>query len=380
VLRFLPYVLKNLWRHRTRTGLTVSGTAVALFLFCAVGAVQEGLDRLTRARQHERRLIVFQANRFCPFTSRLPEDYGRAIGKLPGVADVTPIQLFMNNCRASLDLVVFYGLPPEKLRAFRDVQIIAGDGAVFAGRQNAALVGKALARRRGLEVGQPFTVGDVTVTVAGIFASADATEENYLYCHLAFLQRTRSLNAVGLATQFEVRLDETADADAVCRAIDDACRGGPVATDTRTKGAFQANAVGDLVELIAFANCLGFACVGLVLALVGTTTVMAVQDRTRELAVLQTLGFSGPRVFGLVVTESLMLSLAGGALGVAAATAALAWGGLAVGTEGVSIAFLPSSRLALTGLGVAVVTGLMAGVVPAWQAARAEIVAALRHV
>src|SRR5262249_26216071 len=154
----------------------------------------------------------------------------------------------------------------------------------------------------------------------------------------------------------------------VCRAIDDACRGGPIATDTRTKGAFQANAVGDLVELIAFANYLGFACVGLVLALVGTTTVMAVQDRTRELAVLQTLGFSGPRVFGLVVAESLVLSLAGGALGVAAATAALAWGGLAVGTEGVSIAFVPSSRLALTGLGVAVVTGLMAGMVPAWHA------------
>lgn len=380
MLRFLPYILKNLWRHRTRTGLTVSGAAVALFLFCAVSAVQEGLDRLTRTRQSERRLIVFQANRFCPFTSRLPEDYERAIGKLPGVGRVTPIQLFMNNCRASLDLVVFYGFPPDKLRAFRDVQLIAGEWGKFEHQQDAALVGKALARRRGLDVGQKFSIGEVTVTVAGVFASAEATEENYLYCHLDFLQRTRSLNAVGLVTQFEVQLDDGASADAVCRAIDDAFRGGPVATDTRTRGAFQANAVGDLVELIVFANYLGFACVGLVLALVGTTTVMAVQDRTRELAVLQTLGFSGPRIFGLVLTESLVVSLLGGALGVAAATAALAWGGLAVGTEGVSIAFLPSPRLATTGLAVSLGVGLLAGIVPAWQAARAEIVAALRYV
>src|SRR5262250_1707662 len=111
---FAPYILKNLWRHRTRTALTISGSAVALFLFSFFGAVQQGLDNLTRQQQNERTLIVFQANKFCPFTSKLPQDYERTILKQPGVADAVPIQLFMNNCRASLDLVVFYGLPPAK--------------------------------------------------------------------------------------------------------------------------------------------------------------------------------------------------------------------------------------------------------------------------
>ncbi len=380
MFRFLPYVLKNLWRHRTRTGLTLTGSAVAMFLFCVVGSVQEGLDRLTRDRRNERRLIVFQANRFCPFTSRLPQDYDRAIARLPGVADVTPIQLFMNNCRASLDLVVFYGLPPEKLRSFRHIETVAGSWTDFEQRQDAALVGRALARRRGLTMGGKFSMGEVTVTVAGIFASSEPTEENYLYCHLDFLQRTRSLNAVGVVTQFEVQLQEGASADTMCRTIDELYRGGPVQTDTRTKGAFQASAVGDLVELIVFAKYLGFACVALVLALVGTTTVMAVQDRTRELAVLQTLGFSGRRIFGLVILESSFLSVLGGMLGTAAASGALAWTGLAVGTEGVSIAFLPSLRLALTGLAVSAAVGVLAGSVPAWQAARADIVHSLRHV
>src|SRR5207245_7713437 len=73
VWKFAPYVLKNLWRHRTRTALTVSGAAVALFVFCFVGAVQEGLARLTAGSQAERTLIVVPATRYYPSPRRLPE-------------------------------------------------------------------------------------------------------------------------------------------------------------------------------------------------------------------------------------------------------------------------------------------------------------------
>jgi putative ABC transport system permease protein len=378
--KFAPYVLKSLWRNRTRTALTVSGAAVALFVFCFVGAVQEGLARLTRGSDAERTLIVFQANRFCPSTSKLPQDYARKIARVSGVADVVPIMVFMNNCRASLDLVVFHGLPAEQLRTARDLKVVAGDWGAFEGRQDAALVGKALARRRGLQVGRKFSIGEVTVTVAGIYTATGAAEENFLYTHLDFLQRTRGLNSVGTVTQFEVRLAPGADAPAVCRAIDAAFRSGPVQTDTRPKGVFQARAVGDLAELISLGHYLGYACVGLMLALLATTTVMAVQDRVREHAVLQTLGFSGPRIFGLVLSESLLVSLVGGLLGVGAALAALAWSGLAVGTEGVTIAFMPSVGLALTGLAVTVGVGVLAGLVPAWKASRAEIVVSLRAI
>jgi putative ABC transport system permease protein len=188
------------------------------------------------------------------------------------------------------------------------------------------------------------------------------------------------LNSVGAVTQFEVRLKEGADPDTACRDIDALFRGGPVQTDTRPKGVFQANAVGDLRELIGLSNYLGYACLGLVLALVGTTTIMAVQDRVREHALLQSLGFSGTRIFGLVLAESLLVSLAGGLLGIGAAVATLAWSGIAVGTEGVTIAFTPSAGLAINGLSVALAVGFLAGLVPAWQAGRAEIVASLRYV
>jgi putative ABC transport system permease protein len=379
MFRFAPYILKNIWRHRTRTALTVSGAAVALFVFSFVGAVRYGLDELTRGRQSERSLIVFQANRFCPFTSKLPEDYAAQIGRIPGVRDVVPIQVYMNNCRASLDVVVFHGMPSQKLRAARELRLVSGSWDEFEKHQDAALVGQAVARRRGISPGQRFSIGELTVTVAGIFQAAPA-EENFIYTHLAFLQRTRGLRAVGTVTQFEVRLADDADTDTVARAIDDHFRGGQVITDTRPRGVFEANAVGDLVDLIGFADYLGYACVGLVLALVATTTVMAVQDRVREHAVLQTLGFSGPRIFGLVLIESLLVSVAGGVLGVSLALGFLTFSGLAVGTEGVTIAFLPSWSQLTTGLLVSAAVGLLAGGFPAWQASRAEIVTSLRQV
>jgi putative ABC transport system permease protein len=116
-----------------------------------------------------------------------------------------------------------------------------------------------------------------------------------------------------------------------------------------------------------------------VLSLVATTTVMAAQDRIKEHAVLQTLGLRPLRLFRLVVAESLLQALAGGFLGVGMATLLLAWAGFAVGTEGVTIAFEPSVGLALWGAAVSAAVGLLAGFAPGWQAARMEIVAALRE-
>lgn len=379
MFRFAPYVFKSLWRHGTRTFLTAGGAAVALFVFCFVGAVQEGLDRLTSGTEADRILIVFQENRFCPTSSRLPQDYADTIRKVPGVKDVMPVQVWTNNCRASLDIVVFNGTPPDLLRQNRELALIAGDWSNFETRRDAAVIGQSLAQRRNLVVGDMFSIGDLSVQVAAIFESPIAAEENLAYTSLDFLQYTRGRDTAGLVTMHEAYLTEDAEPDAVAKAIDQALTAGPVATTTRRKGAFQASTLADLVDLIGFAHWLGYACVGLVLALVGTTTVMAVQDGVKEHAVLQTLGVRPGRVFRLVVAESLSICVLGGLAGTAVALAVLAWGGLAVGAEGVTIAFRPSLTLGLTGLAVTVATGLLAGILPAWHAARTNIVAALNQ-
>jgi putative ABC transport system permease protein len=143
---------------------------------------------------------------------------------------------------------------------------------------------------------------------------------------------------------------------------------------------FQRDTLSDLAELIGFAHYLGYACVGLVLALVATTTVMAVQDRIKEHAVLQTLGLRPGRIFRLVLAESVLQSIAGGVLGIGAGTLLLFLGGFAIGAEGVTIAFQPSLQVAVIGVLISVVVGMLAGIIPGWQAAGTEIVKALRQV
>ncbi|MGZ0169833.1 MAG: ABC transporter permease [Planctomycetales bacterium] len=377
MFKFTPYLLKTLWRHRGRTMLTVSGSAVALFVFCFVGSVQEGLDRLTS--QNDSTLIVFQANKFCPATSHLPQDYDQIIGKMPGVQEVVPIQVFTNNCRASLDVVVFYGVPAEKVQKIRDFELVEGSWDEFESNQDTGIVGESVARRRNLKLGTKFSVGEVKVTVAGIFNSDDQSEEDYVYTHLDFLQRTPGMNLVGTVTQHEVVLNDSADAVQVASLIDDEFRAGPVETDTRTKGVFQASSLADLVELIELSHYLGYACVGLMTMLISTTTFMAVQDRIKEHSVLQTLGFSGSIVFVLVLAESVLISVGGGIVGTGAVMLTLAGSGLSVGAEAVTIAFSPSVGLAMTGLVGSLAVGFVAGVLPAVAAARADIVTGLRQ-
>jgi putative ABC transport system permease protein len=379
MLKFIPYILKTLWRHRSRTILTVSGSAVALFVFCFVGSVQEGMNDLQRRQQAKGSLVAFQANKFCPATSHLPQDYDQQIARLDGVKEVVPIQVFTNNCRASLDVVVFYGVPPLKLRKARDFELISGNWTDFEQHQDAAVMGRAVAGRRAVKVGDKFSIGDLSVNVAGIYESDDPAEENYIYSHLEFLQRSKGMNLVGTVTQMEILLHEGVDPVAQCREVDNMYRSGPVETDTRPKGVFQARSLGDLTQLIGMAHYLGYACVGLVLALVATTTVMSVEDRVKEHAVLQTIGFSGPRVFRLVMVESILLSVAGGVIGVGAAMLMLKLSSLSVGAEAVTIAFTPSFRLAVTGLVVSAVAGTLAGIAPAIHAAKTEIVPALRQ-
>ena len=193
-------------------------------MFCFVGSVQRGLYALTENSEAGRTLIVFQENRFCPQSSRIPQDYSRSISKQPGVTDVVPIKVFTNNCRASLDAIVFQGMEPDQLKKWRKLQVESGSWDNFVRQGDGALVGKAVASRRKLSIGEKFTIGDITVLVAGIVGSENAADESLIYTHLDFLQRARGQEEVGTVTQLEVHLSDDADPDAVglgnrCRAF-----------------------------------------------------------------------------------------------------------------------------------------------------------------
>jgi putative ABC transport system permease protein len=372
------YVFRTLTRHQARSLLTILGSSVAIFVFCIVGSVQEGLNQLTIGADAERSLIVFQENRFCPATSRLPEDYASKIVKIPGVKDVMPIQVWTNNCRASLDVVVFLGANPKKIQVMRPIRLIRGSWSQLESQHDGAILGRNIAMRRGLKVGDQFTIGDISVKIIGVFESDVPAEENLIYTGLSFLQYTRGKESAGLVTQHEVLLQPSADADRVAVDIDAALRADAVATKTRRKGAFQASTLTDLVDLIGFAHWLGYACVALVLSLVATTTIMSVQDRMKEYAVLQTIGVRPMRTMRLVLAESTVLCLLGGVTGSFVALLVLYFGRFAIGAEGATISFQPSWHLVLSSIVTSLIVGVAAGLLPAFHTARMSIVHELK--
>jgi len=372
--------LRMLSRQRLRAALAVLGIGVAVFLLCAERALHAGVREATESNDRDTRLIVYRANRFCPFTSRIPERYADAILEIPGVRSAVPMQIVVSNCRASLDVVVFRGIRGEDAeRALAPrLRFVEGSLAAFLSRGDGALIGSALAERRGLRVGDRFSSAGVTVTVLGIVEAEGAQDRNACFVQLPFLQGATARVQGGEVTQFEVEVDDPRRMDEIARAIDARFAADAAPTSTRAEKAFVARAAEDLVTIARFAGWLGLAALAAVFALVANSIVLSLEGRTREIAVLQSMGFRARLVAWTIVVEGVALAAAGSAAGAGAAFAVLAFGKFGVGAEGVTVEFRPSLEAALTATLAAMAVGLAAGALPAFSAARRSIVEGLK--
>jgi putative ABC transport system permease protein len=377
-MRFALLTSRNLRRRPLRTVLTVLGVASAMLLFVLVESLSAGLDAALSGSQAAKTLIVYRQNRYCPQTSFLPERYVRVIADVPGVESVLPVKVYLSNCRASLDIVVFQGAPVAELLRTRGLEIVDGDVSRFEREKDAALIGREFATRRGLEPGDRFRFGAIDVNVAGVFRSPEPIEEGTVLTHLEFLQRAGPVDKLGTVTQFEVKIDDPARAEEIAREIDERLRTAEEPTDTRPKLAFLEAATRDLREILRFGRWLALACVAVVLALVANTVLMSVQEREKECGVFRTLGYRSSRIVALVLGEALLIGAAGAAIGLASALVVIRTAHLSIGSEGVPVAFLLSGSVITTGALVALGAALLAAAVPAFTAGRREIVAALR--
>ena len=373
----LSLALKNIFRYRLRSFLTMAGVATGMFLFTAVETMQDSLARVTRSGADDTTLVVYRENRFCPSTSRLPEYYLPSIEKIEGVSSAIPIQIAVNNCGASLDVITFRGVPPENLLKYNpDIDVISGSFEKWMSRSDAALVGQAFAQRRGLRTGDQFEAVGINVYVAGIIRSLEAQDNNVAYVHLPFLQQASKIG-LGTVTQFNVKVQSAELLDPVAREIDSTFRSDSQPTVTRPEKAFFAETAKQLIELIGFTHWLGLGAVAAVLGLVANAVLLIVRGRTKETAVLQTLGFSRFRIATLVTCEGLLLGLLGGALGVVSAVLFLHWQSFTLGNEGLTLAITPDAGVLFNGLLVALVLGFSASLYPAWRASRQSLVESL---
>lgn len=380
-LRYAPYVWRQLARHRVRSGLTLVGIAIAMFLFTAVQAMQRGVTIATETTAKDTTLVVYRKDRFCPATSVLPQDYLSRIERIEGVVSAIPMKIVVSNCRTSLDVVTFRGVPKDDFleQNGSKIEVVAGSIEEWKRRTDASLLGETLATRRGLEPGMRFNAAGITTYVAGIIRSDDPQDQNVAYTSLEFVQLA-GRDQLGIVTQFNVKVADASLLGPVAERIDGLFRTAQEPTATFSEKAFVGRIADDIIELVGFARWLGVGCLVAVLALIGNSIVLSVQSRVAEHAVLQTLGYSGRLVAALIIAEGVLLSLAGGLLGAAGAIAVAAWGSFALSVEGQSIPISADADLLVTGLAVCAGLGVLAGLFPAWRASRQEIAACFRTV
>ncbi len=381
VLRYVPYVMKQIVRHRVRTMLTASGIAIAMFLFTSVQAMHHGVEMATRATAEDTTLVVYRKDRFCPATSILPQDYQTRIERIDGVTSVVPIKVVVSNCRTSLDVVTFRGVPKKAFISDRGASLVVVDGSLkdWHQRTDAALIGETLANRRGLSSRMMFDAAGITAYVAGVIRSEDPQDQNVAYTSLEFVQLAGA-DRLGLVTQFNVKVADPALLEPVGAQIDELFSVAQEPTSTFTEKAFVSRIADDVIELVGFARWLGLGCLAAVLTLVGNAIVLSVQSRVAEHAVLQTLGYTRSLITGLIMAEGVVIALIGGSIGAIGAVVLAKLGSFALSVEGQSIPIIAGPGLLISGLIVCGVLGVVAGLVPAVLASRREIASCFRTV
>ena len=378
-LNLITIAFKYVVRNRTRSILTVFGVATGMFLFGTIETMQDSLKNATEITANDTTLVVYRENRYCPSTSRLPEYYKDEIKKIKGVESVIPVQIVVNNCGTSLDVVVFRGIPVDRINAIsKNIEVLNGSVNEWLNREDGALIGANLAQRRRLDVGDSFDAAGVTVVVSGIIRSAESSQDdNVAYVHLPFLQQASRVG-LGTVTQFLVKVSDSSLLNSVSRQIDNRFKTESEPTDTTPEKAFFASTAKELIELIGFSRWIGIASVFAVIGLIANTILIAVRSKISEHAILKTIGYSQFSISWLIISEAIILSVVGGIAGIAGASIFLHLQKITIGNEGLALAFIPSFSVLFKGFSLSLLLGILAGVYPAWLAGRQSIASNLR--
>lgn len=376
-MKFISISLKSLSRNMLRTILTLLGVASGMFLYTAVETMQYSLAVATKSTADDTTLVVYRENRFCPATSRLPEHYQSTIEKIPGVREVIPIQITVNNCGASLDVITFRGIPPEALKQYNpDLRILDGSYEAFTKRTDGALIGKQFAKRRKLVPGQKFEAVGVNVTVSAIIESDSAQDNNVAYVHLPFLQQASRVG-LGVVTQFNVKVESSEMLQPISDQIDATFKSDQQPTSTKPEKAFFAETAKQMIELIEFTRWLGLGAVAAVIGLVANALLLIVRGRVKETAILQTIGYSRLQISWLVVIEGFLIGLLGGLIGVITAYGFFHYKGITLGNEGLTLAITPTLEVVIQALSIALLLGMLASIYPAWRASSKPLIETL---
>jgi putative ABC transport system permease protein len=375
------FVTKNAFRNKRRSILTVLSIAVSLVLLTFMMSLWHAFALNDGSAESAQRLVVRHR---VSLTFNLPGFYREKIRAIPGVVSVVPVSWFggIYKDQKSDNFFAQFGTDPEEFfKTFRDIEMPEDQLTAWERDRQGVIVDDTLAKKYGWKLGDRIVLQgtiypiNLELNVRGIFHSQP--DNKSVYFNAKYVEESVDFFK-GRAGTFSILAASPGDVSKIASAIDDMFRNSPQPTKSESEKAFGLEFVAMLGNVKAFILSICSAVVFTTLLVSANTIAMSIRERTREVAVLKTLGFTRRGVLGLFVSEAVALALAGGLLGASL-------GALMVFGFGhmVQLTFFPL-RMTKEIWGLALLTsglvGLLSAALPSYTASQINIVDGLRHI
>jgi putative ABC transport system permease protein len=375
------FVTKNAFRNKRRSILTVLSIALSLLLLTLMMTLWHAFALDDGSAESAQRLVVRHR---VSLTFTLPMYYREKIRAIPGVVSVVPVSWFGGIYKDQKPENFFpkFGTDPDEFfKVFRDIQMPEDQIKAWQRDRQGVIVDDSLAAKYGWKLGDRLYIqGDIypvnlELYVRGIFHSTPDNKSAYF--NSKYVEEAVSFFK-GQAGTFSILAASPSDVSKIATEIDDMFRNSPQPTKAESEKAFGLEFVAMMGNVKAFILSICSAVVFATLLVSANTMAMSIRERTREVAVLKTLGFTKIGVLGLFVSEAVALSLAGGLLG-ASLGSLLVYGF----SHAAQLTFFPL-RMTPAIFTLALLTsgfvGLLSAALPSYHASQINIVDGLRHI
>jgi putative ABC transport system permease protein len=380
MFRLGPLILRNVLRNRRRSALTLASTAVSLALLALLTALYQGFFYSEPATPSEARRLICRHR--VSLTQSLPASHYQRIKAVPGVEEVSAWSWFQGLYKEPKDFFARFAVDADVIFNIRQDWIMPPDElAAFKRGRTACVIGRKIARQFDIKLGDRVViVGDIypvtlELTVAGIFdhpANAECLAFHREYLSELLPTTSESRDSVGT---YMILASSAEQVPRISRAIDAMFENSPYPTRTESEKEFGRSFLAFLGNIKLFLAAICGAVTFTILLVSANTVAMAVRERTREMAILRTLGYTPGEILQLVLGESVLISVAGGVIGIGLGTL------LAIGLAAVGGGFGFTGmkwQAALFVLAMAAAIGLLAALAPAVIASRKNVVESLR--
>jgi putative ABC transport system permease protein len=383
-VKYLHLVWSALFRRKTRTVFTLLSVMAAFLLFGLLNSVRAAFANAGQSVAGASRLITISK---VSFMVSLPKSLEMRIQALPGVAAVSYANWFGGIYQDPKNFFANEAVAPNFFDVYSELKLSAAELRAFAATRTGAVVGASLAQKFHWKIGDQIPLqatifpqkggGNTwTFNLVGIYHVANPSEkgrENAMFFHWKYFDEATQFGGGNVGWYIE-KIAQPKAADRIAQAIDAISANSDHETKTQSEDAFQASFVSQFADIgLIVGSIMGAVFFTLVL-LTGNTMAQAVRERIPELAILKTIGFSNRSVLALVLAESALLLVLGGAAGLGLAE-------LAVSVIRARLGAIPMLPVGLgswlQGLALMVLIGLLVGALPARRGMTLRIVDAL---